>query len=100
MSSPMCTIGDVISRLLTSYRLGGKSRVPSQLPWWPPDVFAVVGTLINLSGCYTLPEFTSWGQRMQFTCPKYLVRVNQAAADWQAVFEGEKERLPRMLQQH
>lgn len=55
---------DIVKSLLpkgtdgSSFRLEGGEWVPAKLnvdrcPIWPPDIFAVAGTLIERSGCYT-----------------------------------------------
>src|SRR5947209_316136 len=51
----MDTIKSVVQRLLHK-RKGTRHRW-EPVPQWPPDLFAVVATLINLSGCYARSEY-------------------------------------------
>ena len=47
----MQTVREVIERMLPDGTGGRKDRW-SLVPIWPPDLFAVSATLVNLSGCY------------------------------------------------
>ncbi len=44
-------VRDVIRRILPGGTVYGR-RSWSLVPFWPPDLFAVAATLVNLSGCY------------------------------------------------
>ena len=54
----MPSVLEVLQRLLPK---GTDPRARSRRSWalpptWPPDVFAVAGTLVSLSGCYAHPQ--------------------------------------------
>ena len=56
----------------------------AQCPTWPPDLFAVVGTIIDKSSCYTLagPDLDNLPIHT-----KYLEEVFTAAQSWVSFFE-------------
>ncbi len=57
----MPTVCELINRMLPQGPNPHRSPEvgpPLDVPWWPPDVFAVTATLVNRSGCYIRPEFT------------------------------------------
>ncbi len=59
----MPTISQLIHRLLPS---GSNPETTPQwdlFPNWPPDLFAVAATLINLSGCYTQSRYSGWDHK-------------------------------------
>jgi hypothetical protein len=54
----MRTVAEVIRRLLPSgTSLEAGERNWDSVPFWPPDLFAVAATLVNLSGCYARPRY-------------------------------------------
>jgi len=56
----MPTISQLIERLLPNGSNPEATPSWDLFPNWPPDLFAVAATLINLSGCYTLSRYTGW----------------------------------------
>src|SRR5205085_9676329 len=53
----MQTVRSVITHMLpsgTGERTGGKW---SKSPLWPPDLFAIAGTLVSLSSCYAQTQY-------------------------------------------
>lgn len=55
----MATIDNVLKRLLPSGTGNRSTASWKSCPIWPPDLFAVVATLVEQSGCYADPPFTS-----------------------------------------
>lgn len=53
----MRTVAEVIKRLLPSGTSFAGERNWNEVPFWPPDLFAVAATLVNLSGCYARPRY-------------------------------------------
>jgi len=54
----MPTVAEIIKRMLPS-GTSWKGRRPDwkKVPFWPPDLFAVAATLVNVSGCYAQPHY-------------------------------------------
>jgi hypothetical protein len=46
----MATVGQIVGRLLKG------PRSWPHLPYWPPDVFALAATLVQMSGCYAMRQ--------------------------------------------
>lgn len=83
----MPSIGAVIERLLPKGSRGG-GRVWELCPDWPPDVFAVAATLVDLSGCYAGP--LSIGRDLD----AFVKESTTLADDWSA-----GATVPKLLQQ-
>jgi hypothetical protein len=78
----MATVSEVIHRLLPSGSAPGRRPSWRQPPFWPPDLFAVCGTLASLSGCYSRPRYTSlWDGRCLFNSD-YIQSVRRGGNDW------------------
>lgn len=66
------TVGHLIRRLLPQGSRPEKSDKTAQPSWekfpqWPPDLFAVSGTLVDLSSCYSFARFEDNGSCNPFT---------------------------------
>jgi hypothetical protein len=79
---PVPTVQDVVRRLLPAGTGFAELGDVASCPVWPPDVFAVVATLVEASGCYAEPRYS--GRRGPGTLfgKKYLARVRAGAARW------------------
>lgn len=55
----MPTIGAVLRRLLPEGSRRGPRVLHRRCPDWPPDVFAVAATIVELGGIYARPSFTA-----------------------------------------
>ena len=53
----MATVLDVVKRILPNGTTGQNDW--SVAPTWPPDLFAAVATIANMSGCYSEAPFTA-----------------------------------------
>jgi hypothetical protein len=91
----MTTIKDVVFRLfpegtnpLPTSGTGGQPHAPNHqiVPGWPPDVFALGATLLNLSGCYSHPRYVGWIENF-FAEEGYSNEVIEVAGRWS---EGEE----------
>ena len=92
------TVKQVIQRLLP-LGTGAYGRKPnwSRCPSWPPDVFAVVGTLINKSGCYAQPRYVGGADCEQYYDEPFRKAVTEAAERWHLGDQKEVQRLWRTL---
>lgn len=53
----MPTVAQIIKRMLPSGTSWTSRRADwKKAPFWPPDLFAVAATLVNMSGCYARPH--------------------------------------------
>ena len=78
----MPTVDDAIRRTLPNGTGTGSTISWSRCPAWPPDLFCVVGSLLQRSGAYASPDFASpWSPSYLFTKP-YLDRVARAGSSW------------------
>jgi hypothetical protein len=71
------TIGDIVTTLL-SCAPGG-----AQLPSWPPDVFAIVGTLLQKSGAYTY-AVSCWPPKAFGTPGDWEQKLEMIGEEWRA----------------
>ena len=60
-----------------------------ECPIWPPDVFAVSATLINLSGCYSRSENSVSGFSQYRFTEQYRQFVCKLGADWRESTSGD-----------
>lgn len=76
----MSTIERTLHRLLPkgSSQTGDYSNCPA----WPPDLFAVVATLVDRSGCYAEPRYTSPWSRSWLSRKNYYNEVLQTGKKW------------------
>ena len=89
----MSTIIGIIKRLFPEGTRATSSKSWKLCPLWPPDLFAVSATLVNLSGCYSEARFTaSEAKRFLFT-DEYRRRVVKLGKAWTT-----KAQLPVKLQ--
>jgi hypothetical protein len=78
----MLSVIEIIKRLFPT-GTGRKKQVDwDQAPVWPPDVFAAAGTLIRMSGCYTLARYTCHGYTHCFFNSTYVTEVSSIAKEW------------------
>lgn len=75
----MRTVSEVIRRLLPDGT--GRRNSWSEVPRWPPDLFAVTATLVNRSGCYAHSHYLCGFERCHFD-EKYRSRVAKLGADF------------------
>jgi hypothetical protein len=75
----MPKLDDIVKGLFPNGTLGGDWV---QAPRWPPDMFALVATLANMSGCYSRSEFTDQWLSTCFFDDKFRERVQTAGATW------------------
>lgn len=57
-------------------------------PPWPPDLFAIAGTLVNLSGCYARPSFKQERER-----DSYASSVMALARSWLELNDRKRDSL-------
>ncbi|MGC3967076.1 MAG: hypothetical protein QM775_06800 [Pirellulales bacterium] len=55
----MATVLEVIQRLFPRGTNLSPGTSVSEFPIWPPDLFAVASTIVNLSGCYIRPRYAT-----------------------------------------
>lgn len=53
----MSTVKSIVRRLCPSGTNRGPTENIERFPFWPPDLFAVCATIINMSGCYARPRY-------------------------------------------
>ena len=87
----MPTVMNVIQRLLPDGTRPARKRARkpdwAQCPVWPPDLFAVAATLVDTSGCYSHPRYTSVSRTSLFATPKYAADVRRIAQNWIAALQ-------------
>lgn len=72
----MSTVADLIRRLLPEGSRADR-RAWAPCPTWPPDVFAIAASVVNLSGCYAKFRIGDGRRR------EYLRDISQRAEEWQ-----------------
>lgn len=77
----MPRIQDVIARLLPEGSNPWTKSV-KHAPEWPPDLFAIVASLIEQSGCYADPIFTAAWDSNYFFGQKYRDEVVELGREW------------------
>src|SRR5258707_14745342 len=90
----MPKVFEVIQRLLP----GGTARTGESVRWtacpdWPPDLFAIAASLVNLSGCYSDPSLISPWSATWLLSHDYPKEVADIGLDW-----SKKVKVPRRLQ--
>lgn len=74
----MPTVLELMKRLLPS---GTNPSTPGgqpdwmTIPGWPPDLFALTATLVNLSGCYIHARYTGWDSDGMLFGPGHLCGI-------------------------
>jgi hypothetical protein len=69
-----------------------------EFPDWPPDLFALTGTLVQLSGCYLHPHYVSHWEGSCFFAEGYVEMVTEVGGRWrQGALTAADERLLRRL---
>jgi hypothetical protein len=91
----MPSVRDVIERLLPNGTGGGRTKNWKRCPAWPPDLFAVTGVLVEMSGCYSGRRYAGGAGRGAFFGPRYLKEVTRAGGAWR-----RKATVPREAQRH
>jgi hypothetical protein len=77
------TIGDVLKRLLPRGTNASSAGSFAACPIWPPDVFAVAGTLVEIAGCYAEPRFTSaWNALRYKYTDEYREQIESIGSEW------------------
>ncbi len=93
----MTTIGKLLDRLLpngSNPPTKGAAASWQELPKWPPDVFAVTATLLNLSGWYGVKKFTGWEEDNIFFQGGYLDGPEGIKTVARAWGESQREQPP------
>jgi len=76
------TVQEVIRRLLPAGTGFADEDDLSRCPVWPPDVFAVTASLIELSGCYALSRYGGRAGSGGLFGKAYRKRVRDGAKEW------------------
>lgn len=89
----MATVGEVMMRLLPQGTRPGRPGEPTLVDWrlppnWPPDVFAVAATLVNLSGAYAHASVTGGTADSMDRAASLPRRVARLGARWAALDTG------------
>ena len=87
----MPTIGDEIRRLLPMGSRPGPAKRYAECPLWPPDLFAVAASLVNLSQCFTWPQYAAgWGPGYRLN-DSYVRDVVRIGKEWRDATEVPNE---------
>jgi len=79
----MPKIIDIIHRLCPKGTSPARRPNWKKCPAWPPDLFAVTATLVNLSGCYAKPCCTSPWEEFYIFKDSYFQTVKDMSKTWQ-----------------
>ncbi len=78
----MPTVREIVRRLLPYDDAWNESGGWPVLPTWPPDVFAVAATLVEMSGCYVHPRYIAYWRRSCVHNDDYLENVRRIGEAW------------------
>jgi hypothetical protein len=89
------TIGEAMERLLP--RLVNESD--RAMPLWPPDLFCLLATVLQLSGAYSLIVHEDYAPKQPWERQKVLRRIAEAWAELIRKWQGEDESVPLELKE-
>jgi len=79
----LASINGVIRRIFPNgTNVGAKHADCSTCPRWPPDAFAVAGTLVELSGCYADVRYGGLGRGSLFRDAAFRKRIYEGGIAW------------------